>query len=276
MEATVAPRPTPAPPPLNDGTANGTVERFRGALSGGSPWPEALLAAIGEWSAPSEVVDGVRLDYLIEGEAFDWLLLAERLLREAPPGRVPLDEAERLLFTGALPDGTTEADFKGLLGPEKYRAHLNHFYGVVVEEALWHAVEREVEKERNAHGLQHPFGAQNLVAERLYRAELMPLLRQFQREHGRGRRVRLTLAESRAFTYWLFKRRVANSDQARIASDTRKGLRMLNELRERAGAGQDANASSETATSGAPRRMAASMVTSATPNPRASATNSAS
>ena len=238
MEATVALRPTPVPTPSPDeppSPANGTIERFRIALSGGTPWPEALLTAIGEWTAPSEVVDGVRLDYLIEGEAFDWLLLAERLLREAPAGRIPDPDAERLLFEGLLPDEVSEADFRGLLGPEKYRAHLNHFYGVVVEEALWHAVEREVEKERSVRGLQHPFGVQNLVAERLYRAELMPLLRRFQREHGRGQRVRLTLAESRAFTYWLFKRRVANSDQARIASDTRKGLRMLSELRERAG-----------------------------------------
>ena len=235
MEATVALRPTPVSTPLNDETANGTVEHFRSELESGTPWPEALLAAIGEWSAPSEVVDGVRLDYLIEGEAFDWLLLAERLLREAPAGCIPAGETEDLLFTGILPDGITEARFKSLLGPDKYRAHLNHFYGVVVEEALWHAVEREVEKERSVRGLQHPFGVQNLIAERLYRTELLPLLRRFQREHGRGRRVRLTLAESRAFTYWLFKQRVANSDQARIASDTRKGLRVLNELRERAG-----------------------------------------
>ena len=235
MEATVALRPTPVSTPPTDGSANGTVEHFRSALESGTPWPDALLAAIGEWPAPSETVDGVRLDYLIEGEAFDWLLLAERLLREAPAGSIPTEEAEELLFTGVLPDGITEARFKSLLGPEKYRAHLNHFYGVVVEEALWHAVEREVEKERSVQGLQHPFGVQNLIAERLYRAELLPLLRRFQREHGRGRRVRLTLAESRAFTYWLFKRRIANSDQARIASDTRKGLRMLNELRERAG-----------------------------------------
>ncbi len=237
MEATVAPRPTPVSTPQDDETANGTLEHFRGALANGTPWPEALLAAVGEWTAPSEIVDGVRLDYLIEGEAFDWLLLAERLLREAPAGCIPIEEAEELLFTGMLPDGITEARFKSFLGPEKYRAHLNHFYGVVVEEALWHAVEREVEKERSVRGLQHPFGVQNLIAERLYRAGLVPLLRQFQREHRRGRRVRLTLAESRAFTYWLFKRRVANSDQARIASDTRKGLRMLNELRERAGTG---------------------------------------
>ena len=234
MEATVAQRPTPVSTSPTDEAANGTVERFRSALANGAPWPEALLAAIGEWTLPSEVVDGLHLDYLIEGEAFDWLLLAERLLREAPAGRIPSDEAEGLLFTGVLPDGTSEAQFKSFLGPEKYRAHLSHFYGVVVEEALWQAVEREVEKERSVRGLQHSFGVQNLIAERLYLTGLTTLLRQFQREHGRGRRVRLTLAESHAFTYWLFKRRIANSDQARIASDTRKGLRMLSELRERA------------------------------------------
>ena len=238
METTVALRPTTVSAPSPEGQdtpANGTIERFRSALSSGAPWPRALLTAIGEWTAPFETVDSVRLDYLIEGEAFDWLLLAERLLREAPGGCIPSAAAERLLFEGVLPDEVSEAEFKSLLGPEKYRAHLSYFYGVVVEEALWQAVEHEVEKERNAHGLQHPFGVQNLIAERLYRAELMPLLRQFQRAHGRGRRVRLTLAESRAFTYWLFKRRIANSDQARIASDTRKGLRMLNEVRERSG-----------------------------------------
>ena len=235
METTVAQRPPPVstPSPDEQHSTNGAIERFRGALAGGTPWPEALLTAIGEWTAPFESVDGVQVHYLIEGEAFDWLLLAERLLREAPLGRIPSADVERLLFEGALPDGLGEADFKGLLGPEKYRAHLNYYYGVVVEEALWHAVEREVEKERSVRGLQHPFGVQNLIAERLYRAELMALLRQFQREHGRGRRVRLTLAESHAFTYWLFKRRIANSDQARIASDTRKGLRMLSEIRER-------------------------------------------
>ena len=236
MEATVALRPTPVPDAPPDGPDDGPAGRFRSALASGISWPEALLAAIGEWSAPSETVDGVELDYLIEGEAFDWLLLAERLLREAPAGRIPVDDAERLLFGGVLPEGVSEAQFKSLLGPEKYRAHLNYFYGVVVEEALWYAVEREVEKERSVRGLQHPSGVQNLISERLYRAELMPLLRRFQREHGRGRRVRLSLSESRAFTYWLFKRRIANSDQARIASDTRKGLRMLSELRERAAA----------------------------------------
>ena len=210
-----------------------TIRRFRDALSCGEHWAPALLRAVGEWSAPSETVDGARLDYLIGGEAFDWLLLADRLLREAPEGSVPSDDAERLIFTGALPDGVTETQFAEVLGPEKHRAHLNYFYGVVVEEALWLAVEREVEKERVLRGVRHSSGVDDAVAERLYGADLPSLLRRFQREHGRPRRVRLTLGQSREFAYWLFKRRLAASDQARVASDMRKGLRTLNALRER-------------------------------------------
>ena len=210
-----------------------TIRKFLDALSNGEPWAPALLRAVGEWSAPSETVDGARLDYLIGGEAFDWLLLADRLLREAPEGSVPPDDAERLIFTGALPDGVTETQFAEALGPEKHRAHLNYFYGVVVEEALWLAVEREVEKERVLRGVRHSSGVDDAVAERLYGADLRSLLRRFQREHGRPRRVRLTLGQSREFAYWLFKRRLAASDQARVASDMRKGLRTLNALRER-------------------------------------------
>ena len=230
----------PTPPaasasPTNAGSASPqeTIRRFRSALSSGEPWAPALLRAVGEWSAPSESVDGVRLDYLIGGEAFDWLLLAERLLREAPEGRVPPEDAERLIFTGALPDGVSETQFAEALGPEKHRAHLNYFYGVVVEEALWLAVEREVEKERVLRGIRHASGVDDAVAERLYGADVPSLLRRFQREHGRPGRVRLTLGQSREFAYWLFKRRLAASDQARVASDMRKGLRTLSALRER-------------------------------------------
>ena len=230
----------PTPPaasvsPTNAGSVapEETIRRFRSAIAGGEPWVPALLRAVGEWSAPSESVDGVRLDYLIGGEAFDWLLLAERLLREAPEGGVPPEDAERLIFTGALPDGVSETQFAEALGPEKHRAHLNYFYGVVVEEALWLAVEREVEKERGLRGLRHPSGVDDAVADRLYGADLPSLLRRFQREQGRPGRVRLTLGQSREFTYWLFKRRLAASDQARVASDMRKGLRTLSALRER-------------------------------------------
>jgi hypothetical protein len=185
---------------------------------------------VGAWTATEEIVDDVKLTYLIAGEAFDWLLLAERLLRVVPPEYVSLEEREKLLFRGILPAYITPADFKTALGPEKYRAHLNFFYGIVVEEALWQAVEREVEKERGVRGLRHPYGVQDAIAQRLYRTDLVQLVRRFQREQGRKRSMKLTLGEFHALTYWLFKIRLAGSDQARVASDTRKGLDMLRVL----------------------------------------------
>ena len=43
--------------------------------------------------------------------------------------------------------------------------------------------------------------------------------------------MKLTLIESDAFTYWLFKRRFKLSEPARLASDTRKALEQLAGMR---------------------------------------------
>ena len=200
------------------------------AAETGRPWAPALVEAIGMWTAPRERVDGRDLTYLVAGEAFDWLLLAERLLR-AVPDAVPPEERERLLFGGELPSGVSHEQFKDALGPEKYRAYLNFFYGVVVEEALWLATERDVSKRLGVRGRQDGAGVEDLVMRRLYGAEMAPLVRRFNRERGCARSVRLTLAEWTEFTYWLFKLRVGRSDSARTASDTRRGLGVLRELR---------------------------------------------
>ena len=40
----------------------------------------------------------------------------------------------------------------------------------------------------------------------------------------------MTYGELKAFTYWLFKYRMNQSDPARVASDTRKALVQLSEL----------------------------------------------
>ena len=206
------------------------IEHLLHETAAGRPWAGALIEAVGMWTAPRETVDGCELTYLIGGEAFDWLALAERLMR-AVPDAVPASERERLLSTGALPPGVTAARFKEALGVSKYRAHLNFYYGVVVEEALWLAVEREVLKQLGIRGRNDGAGAQDLVMQRLYGAAMTPLVRRFNRERGHSRSVRFTLTDWKAFTYWLFKLRVGRSDAARTASDTRKALDVLSELR---------------------------------------------
>ena len=209
------------------------VDSFVDEVRCGTPWGVALLTAIGQWSAPVEQVDGVELTYLIAGEAFDWLCLAERLLRaleQRLPGVVPRDELERLLFRGELPKGVTPELFREVLGSDKYRAHLNYFYGVVVEEALWQATERETLKERGVRGLHHPLGLLDVVSQKLYHADSDVLLRKFWREHGKRPAAKFSLSRWKEFSYWLFRLRLGRHDSSRIASDTRKGLLMLEEF----------------------------------------------
>ena len=46
------------------------------AVKAGAPWQRSLLEAIGLWTLPQEVFQDRTYRYLIQGEAFDWLLLA--------------------------------------------------------------------------------------------------------------------------------------------------------------------------------------------------------
>ena len=169
---------------------------------------------------------GRRFRYLIQGEAFDWLLLAERLCLEAD-GAIGDEERERLLFFGELPEMVTDTHLRQALSGPKYRAHLNFWYGVVVEDALKLGVESEVRKEYRAKGLPEPDSVEDHVYQRLYGDTREALLQRFRNDQGYPQRRSITLSETREFTYWLFKHRLRTCDRARIASDTQKGLRQL-------------------------------------------------
>ncbi|MDO8611902.1 MAG: hypothetical protein Q7R32_03645, partial [Dehalococcoidia bacterium] len=195
---------------------------------GGQHWFVAVLQAAGDWPVAEEEVDGRRYRYLIGGEAFDWLLLAERLC-EAVADLTSEDEREALLLHARFPIEVTEEEFRRLLGPAKHRAHLNFLYGVQVEEALQLGVAQEVQKERLSKVWENGHVDEE-VCQRIYGASRRELFERFRRQSdfpGEG----LTLSDLHEFTYWLFKHRVNNSDPARVASDTRKGLAMLSRLR---------------------------------------------
>ena len=108
------------------------VIHLRQAIKEGREWHEALLEAVGMWTLPEEHFRGRQYRYLVKDEAFDWLLLAERLCSELD-GLVPAEDKERLLLGGELPDGIGTDRFKEYLGYNKHRAFLNFWYGVVVE-----------------------------------------------------------------------------------------------------------------------------------------------
>ena len=206
------------------------LRNLRTSILEGKEWVRALLEAISLWTAPEEVYQGRHYRYLIGGEAFDWLLLAERLCQEVD-GLIPGAAKEELLFSGTLPQDVSEGDFSSYLGVDKYRAHLSYFYGVTVEEGLMLATEEEIRKERRSGGYQDPDDLSEEACKMVYGSSKSDLLKAFRHERGYPNRRSMTLGEGKEFTYWLFKYRLQNSDKAKIASDTKKGLEQLYRLR---------------------------------------------
>ncbi|GAI18142.1 unnamed protein product, partial [marine sediment metagenome] len=164
--------------------------------------------------------------YLIAGEAFDWLLLAERLC-EAVDGLLPDDEQTTLLFYGKPPLDLTIEEFKELIGSSKYHQYLNYFYGITTEEALIEAVQDEARKERRTLGLNKEHDYDNEAYRRIYGATKAVLLKRFRHEKGCPQLKSISLTELKEFTYWLFKYRLNHCDKARVASDTKKALDQL-------------------------------------------------
>ena len=217
------------PQPSSQLTPVGETEVIRGleqAITGGKHWYLALLEAIGQWTAAEETHNGRTYRYLVAGEAFDWLLLAERLC-EAVDGLLPDDEKNALLFYGQPPLNLSQEEFKRLISSSKYHQYLNYFYGVTVEEALILAVQEEVRKEWRALGFNKQLDTVNEAYRRIYGASQAILLKRFRQEKDYLQRRSTSLSELKEFSYWLFKYRLKQCDKAKVASDTKKALDWL-------------------------------------------------
>jgi 8-oxo-dGTP pyrophosphatase MutT (NUDIX family) len=221
------------------------VTEFVRSIRDGDPWFEALMRTIAQWVSPREHVDGRDFRYLIGGEAFDWLLLAERLLQaadDAIPGRIPAAEREQLVFEGKAPSHDVaerpsrlaDERLRSLIGEHKHRAHLNYLYGVVIEQALQYAVEQDVAKERASVNIKDPRfeeeAGRDPIFERIYGKAMADLLLDFRASAALPQAPYVSLSELREFQYWLFKYRVKNQEPARVASDTRKALAQLSAI----------------------------------------------
>ncbi len=202
------------------------LHSLREAVMTGHDWYLALLKAIGQWTSATEEFEGRTWNYLVDGEAFDWLLLAERLCL-ALEGLIPEYERDALLFHGIVPVDLDPGEVKKLIGEQKFRQYLNYYYGITVEEGLLLAVQEEIEKEKRARCLRHTDGTDDAYY-RVYETGWDELLREFRKEKGRANLKSTTLTELKEFTYWLFKYRFKRCEKARIASDTRKALAFLN------------------------------------------------
>ena len=211
--------------PLNPEQA---IEALRREVEHKKPWYPALLDVIARWATTEEYLNGARLCYLIAGEAFDWLLLAQRLLTEVEE-HIPDDELEQLLIFGIPPDESTEEDFARAIGGAKHRAHLNFQYGITVEELLLLSAELELHKAGQLAGAGQP-QPDVMAYERVYGKSLEELQLLYTAQTEMRIQPRLRQAEFQSFTYWCSKFRLRHGEPARVASDTKKALALMSRM----------------------------------------------
>ncbi|MBM3149582.1 MAG: hypothetical protein FJZ88_06110 [Chloroflexi bacterium] len=211
-----------APLPTATGDAR-AIAHLKQAVASGAHWYLALLEAVKYWKSAEEDYKGRHYTYLIGGEAFDWLTLAERLSEEIADS-IPEKERINLLFFDQPPLEISREKFKKLIGPSKYRAYLNYLYGVLVEEALTSAAVDEIRKERRSLGLSKHEDVSDKAYRRIYGATQKALVDKFRQEKKHPKRNSMSLTERKEFTYWLFQYRLKICDKSRVASDTRKAL----------------------------------------------------
>ncbi len=202
------------------------IRHLEQAIANGQHWYLALLEAIGLWETAEEILDGRVYHYLIAGEAFDWMVLSERLC-QAVDSLLPEDEKNAFLLSGKPPLNPPAEQFRELIGNVKYHQYLNYFYGITVEEALILVAQEEVRKERWISGLGKDKDTSNEAYRRIYGATNATLLRHFRRGKDYPQLKAISLTELKEFTYWLFQYRLKQCDKARVASDTNKALKWL-------------------------------------------------
>jgi hypothetical protein len=205
------------------------IQGLKGAIAEGRNWYMALLEAVRSWSSPEEDYAGRHYQYLIDNEAFDWLVLTERLCEELD-GLIPEKERINLLFSGAPPVEISKDEFKNLIGASKYRAHLNYFYGILVERFLLLSVTEEIRKKKRVLGLNNDNGVVDEAYWHIYGDTQFALLKQFRKERHYPQLRSIRLSELNEFTYWLFKYRIKTRDKSRVASDTKKALTKLHKI----------------------------------------------
>jgi len=199
------------------------IHRFKADISSGKDWYLVLLEAAKNWPVSEETVDDETYRYIISGEAFDMLQVAERLLKAAGD-LIPEKEKMDFLFHNKPPLTLTPEKTKELMGDKRFGQYLNFFYGVTAEEALLQAVEEEVRKEEGGLNMHDEVQIIDETYHRIYEVPQRALLHQFRKEKGYTSSGSTSLEQMKEFSYWRFKYRLQHCEKPRIASDTKKAL----------------------------------------------------
>ncbi len=204
-------------------------------------WHSDFIRTVAAWPIENETVYGETFHYFIGSEAFNWKRLAERIATQLADEGCS-DERSQMVFdwigSSGVFGGLGEQKFRRILGVDGWRAHLNHFYGVHIEQCLLAAVQSRIQKRRYSSGKSPSDDASERAFLGLYEETEETLWGKFTDENSE--RLSKLIAESKddnrsialeeEFTYWLFKRRIENTNAPQVAAETQRGLDMMSRM----------------------------------------------
>lgn len=204
-------------------------------------WKTAFLETVAAWPIENERVYGETFHYFIGGEAFNWKRLAERIatqLVEEESNILATEKVFQWIESSGIFGGIPEDEFRRILGVDGWRAHLNHFYGVHIEQCLIVAVQSRIQKKRYSSGMPPSDDASDDAFLGLYEETEQDLWQEFAAESAdrlsdliaESPDETRTIALDEEFTYWLFKRRIEYTNAAQVAAETRRGLDMMSRI----------------------------------------------
>lgn len=144
-------------------------------------------------------------------EAFNWKLAMRIFLEENK-----IDGSElinNLLFTGLNFKDSEKEKIKNSMGPKMYSAHLNYFYGIVVEHAIIEVMRINLVKKLGFFRKENDMTLNEKIFINLYGKEISELWKEFCFTHRVGSRnyyvpKKIYCKDHDNFTYWLSKKRI--------------------------------------------------------------------
>ena len=194
------------------------------------------------WPKQNELLNGQPFHYFIGGEAFNWKRLAELIatqIADTDTDFIHADQIFKWIDSTGVFGGINEQEFRRILGVDAWRAHLNYFYGVHIEQCLIAAIQSRIQKKRYSAGMPPSDDASDRAFLGLYEETEQDLWQTFL-ELNSERLADLiaesteesrTVALDEEFTYWLFKRRIEHTNAPQVAAETQRGLDMLNRIK---------------------------------------------
>ena len=186
-----------------------------------------FLKIIGHWPLKSEIIDGIEYQYWINDEAFNWYLLASRIIFSVKDEQ-NIKKLDHFLSTVHFLPGSDQRIMINLFPPDKYRAHLNFIYGVILEEVI--ICFNEMEKNKDVLNQFNVTDSINLVYLNLYGMDYTEFIRLFEFETKNKLDQFDTLHSYYNFLYWSWKYRLKKSTPEKIAYDSQSGINFLMNL----------------------------------------------